>query len=77
MSLLIVKFVLKKSQLGKNLFYLFKQRLKRNLNFFLITKVDHSERLEKQLLSNQMLAFFHRLIARIYFILLKNVLKQT
>ena len=77
MSLLIVKFVLKKSQLGKNLFYPFKQRLKRNLNFFLITKVDHSERLEKQLLSNQMLAFFHRLIARIYFILLKNVLKQT
>ena len=35
------------------------------------------KRLKKQLLSNQTLAFFHSLIARIYFILLKNVLKQT
>ena len=47
MSLLIVKFVLKKPELGKNLFYLFKQRLKRNLNLFLIKKVDHSEKIEK------------------------------
>ena len=35
------------------------------------------KRLKKQLLSNQTLAFFHSLIGRIYFTLLKNVLKQT